>query len=53
MDDIYLGVPVKLGKGGIEEVIELKLDEPEMKLLQESAGHVKNVMDVFNGMNLV
>lgn len=53
MDDIYLGVPVKLGKDGIQEVIELKLDEQEMNLLKDSANHVRNVMDVFDGMNLV
>ncbi|MCB0689814.1 MAG: malate dehydrogenase, partial [Saprospiraceae bacterium] len=52
MKDIFLGVPVKLGKNGIEEVIELKLDEPEMELLKTSEGHVRQVMDVFDGMNL-
>ena len=36
MDEKYLsGVPVKLGKNGIEEIIELKLNEDEMKLLHK------------------
>jgi len=50
--DIFLGVPVKLGKEGISEVIELKLDEDEMDLLNTSADHVRNVMDVFENMNV-
>lgn len=50
--DVFLGVPVKLGKNGIEEVIELKLNADEMALLNASAGHVKEVMDVFDGMTV-
>src|SRR5256885_3481636 len=37
LKDIYLGVPVKLGKKGIEQIIELKLNKDEMALLQTSA----------------
>ena len=51
LKDIYLGVPVKLGKNGIEEIIELKLNEEEMKLLRASAKSVKEVMDVLDHMN--
>ncbi|MBU4374085.1 MAG: malate dehydrogenase [Euryarchaeota archaeon] len=40
--DIYLGVPVKLGKRGVEEVIELKLTEDEKKALDKSADAVKS-----------
>lgn len=46
LHDIYLGVPVKLGKNGIEEIIELNLNESEMALLNDSAKAVKEVMDV-------
>lgn len=53
LKDIYLGVPVKLGKNGIEEIIELKLNEAEMKLVKESAKAVKEVMDVLDNMNAV
>lgn len=52
MNNIALGVPVKLGKEGIEEVIELKLNDEEMKLMKESAEHVRGVMDVLDKMNL-
>ncbi len=49
---IFLGVPVKLGKNGIEELIEIKLNADEMKLMNESAGHVTEVLDVYKGMSL-
>ena len=49
---MFLGVPVKLGKNGIEEVIELKLDADEMKLLKDSAAAVRNVMEVYDNMAL-
>ena len=52
MKDIYLGVPVKLGKGGIEEIIELKLNDAEKALLEESAKAVKDVMGVLDTMNM-
>jgi malate dehydrogenase len=50
LNGIYLGAPVKLGKNGIEQIIELKLTADEMKLVEESAVHVKAVMDVFDKM---
>lgn len=50
LKDIYLGVPVKLGKNGIEKIIELKLNDDEMKLLHASAKSVKEVMDVLDNM---
>src|SRR6185369_14656914 len=46
LKNIYLGVPVKLGKNGIEEIIELKLNDEEKTLLTSSAKAVKEVMDV-------
>lgn len=50
LNDIYLGVPVKLGKKGIEQILELKLNEQEMDLLQKSAVSVKEVMQVLDNM---
>jgi malate dehydrogenase len=50
MKDIFLGVPVKLGSQGIEEIIELKLNKAEMQLLNDSAGHVREVMKVYDDM---
>ncbi|TRZ75191.1 MAG: malate dehydrogenase [Bacteroidetes bacterium] len=51
LKDIYLGVPVKLGKKGIEQVIELKLNDAEKQLLNASAKAVREVMDVLDKMN--
>ncbi|MFQ3574842.1 MAG: malate dehydrogenase [Cytophagales bacterium] len=48
--DTYLGVPVVLGKNGIEKVIELELNAEEKALLETSRGHVKEVMDVLDKM---
>ena len=53
LKDIYLGVPVKLGKKGIEEIIELQLNDEEKKLLEQSAASVREVMGVFDGMKVV
>ena len=50
MKDIYLGVPVVLGKNGIEKIIELDLNEDEKALLEESAEAVRNVMSVLDNM---
>ncbi len=48
LNDVFVGVPVKLGKNGIEQIIELKLDSAEMNLLNQSAEEVKSMMDVYN-----
>jgi malate dehydrogenase len=53
LNDIYLGVPVVLGKNGIEKIIELDLTADEKALLYESADAVKGVMDVLDGMKLI
>lgn len=52
LKDIYLGVPVVLGKNGIEKIIELKLNAEEKKLLDDSAKAVKEVMNVLDGMKV-
>lgn len=51
LDNIYLGVPVKLGRNGIEQIIELDLNSEEKKLVAASAVAVKEVMDVLDSMN--
>lgn len=52
-ENIYLGVPVKLGKGGIEEIVEVDLNETEKADLNKSAEAVKEVMGVLDRMNVV
>jgi malate dehydrogenase len=39
--DLYQGVPVKLGKKGLEEIIEIKLTEEEQAMLQTSVNDVR------------
>lgn len=52
LKDVYLGVPVKLGRRGIEEVIEVDLNKEEKKLLYDSSDSVKSVMKVLDDMQL-
>ncbi len=53
MNDIYLGVPVILGKNGIEKIIELQLNDEEKDLLNKSATAVREVCAVLDNMNIV
>lgn len=46
----YLGVPVVLGKAGVERVIELKLNAEEKQLLEISRQKVQEVMNVMDSM---
>jgi malate dehydrogenase len=50
INDLCIGVPVKLGRNGIEQVIELQLNEEEMKLLHNSADAVRDVVNVYNAL---
>ncbi len=52
VNDLYLGVPVKLGKNGIEKIIELDLNDDEKTLLNESAVAVREVKDVLDNMSV-
>jgi malate dehydrogenase len=51
LKDVYLGVPVKIGRKGIEQIIELKLNKDEMELVNKSSAAVKEVMNVLDNMN--
>src|SRR5436309_4626544 len=48
IDGLYMGVPVKLGAGGIEQILELQLSEEEQALLNESADAVREVVGVLS-----
>ncbi len=45
IDDLFIGVPVKLGKNGIEEIIEIKLTDEESQALKRSASAVQTLVD--------
>ena len=51
IDNCYLGVPVVLGKDGIEKIVELHLNEEEMQMMRTSEGHVREVMNVLDALN--
>jgi malate dehydrogenase len=44
--DLFVGVPVKLGATGVEQIIEITLTEPEKAALLKSAGAVKELVDI-------
>ena len=49
LNDICIGVPVIVGKNGIEEIVEIQLDEKEKAKMQESAvgvGNTNGLLDV-------
>jgi len=46
IDGLYMGVPVRLGRSGIEEILEFDLDEAESAALAQSADAVREVVGV-------
>ena len=52
INDLCVGVPVILGKGGIEKIIKLKLKKDEKEGLEKSAAAVQEIVDAYKAMNL-
>ena len=48
IDGLYMGVPVKLGASGIEEIVELDLGDDEQQALRKSADAVRDVVSVLS-----
>jgi malate dehydrogenase len=48
IDGLYMGVPVKLGAAGIEEIVELELGDDERQALDASAEAVREVVGVLS-----
>lgn len=46
VDNLYLGVPVIIGAGGVEKVLEIELSESEREALHQSAERVKSIVDI-------
>src|SRR5437660_12361846 len=46
VNGLYMGVPVKLGAGGVEEIVKLKLTTEERRWLKDSAAAVREVVGV-------
>jgi malate dehydrogenase len=45
VEDLFVGVPVKLGVAGIEEIVEIELEDAEKEELAKSAGAVKELVE--------
>ncbi len=50
LKNVFVGVPVKLGKNGVEQIIELKLTSSEMEMLKASADEVQSMMSVYDNL---
>ena len=50
INGLFIGVPVKLGKGGIEEIIQIKLTAEEDAALKKSAAAVRELVDTMKKM---
>jgi malate dehydrogenase len=48
IDGLFVGVPVKLGRRGVEEVVEIQLSEDENAALQHSAASVRDLVDAMD-----
>jgi len=48
IDGLYLGVPVKPGRGGVEEIVELEVEPGEREAVERSAASVREVVDVLS-----
>ena len=44
--DLFVGVPVKLGEGGVEKIYELRLEPEEKAALDKSAASVQELIDI-------
>ena len=45
IDGMFIGVPVRLGRNGVEEILEVELNEAETELMKKSAEHVRSNLD--------
>jgi len=50
INGLFVGVPVKLGKNGVEEIVQFDLTEEESAALKKSADHVKEVCDIVDNL---
>ena len=53
VSDLYVGVPVVIGAGGVERIVEIELDPAEQAAFEKSAGAVKELIEVVKGLGVV
>jgi len=51
INNLFVGIPVKLGKNGVESIMELKLTTDESDSLKKSAASVQNLLDALNKLD--
>jgi malate dehydrogenase len=51
INDLFVGVPVKLGAGGVRQIIELSLTEAEEAALRRSAGAVRDLVEAMERLS--
>ena len=50
LQDMFIGVPVKLGRGGVEEIVELDLNDKEQSDMKASGEHVREVIGAYENL---
>lgn len=50
LNDIYFGVPVQLGRGGVEKIYEYRLNEQEQEALNKSASSVRQTIEALHSL---
>ena len=50
LNDVFVGVPVKLGQNGVESILSLKLSDSEQQLLNQSSEEVRSTMHVYDNL---
>ncbi len=53
VSDLYVGVPVVIGAGGVEKIVEIELDEAEQAAFEKSAGAVKELIEAVRGLGVL
>ncbi len=53
VDGLYVGVPVVIGAGGVERIVEIALDRDEQAAFDKSAAAVRELIGVVKGMNIL
>ncbi|MEO1102154.1 MAG: malate dehydrogenase [Pseudomonadota bacterium] len=51
VDGLYVGVPVVIGSGGVERIVEIRLDEGEKAQFDNSVGAVRGLLDACRGID--
>jgi malate dehydrogenase len=49
--DMYVGVPVVIGKNGVEKIVEITLDAAEKEMFAKSVASVKSLVDACKTIN--